>query len=74
MVLLPTAGCSVLVLLVTIIPDGPIHSVVTVTRISTVVLNSTLQVILAADPTGRTGLSGTLVTVTLGDGTAQKEN
>ena len=61
-----------LVLSVTIIPDGPIHSVVTVSGISTIVLNSMVQVTLAADPTGRTGLSGTLVIVTLGDGTAQK--
>ena len=34
--------------------------------------SSSAQVALAADPTGGTGLSGTLVIVTLGDGTAQK--
>ena len=60
-------GCVVLVV---INPAGPVHSVTTVTGISTTGHNSTAQVTLTADPTGRIGLSGTLVTVTdVGDGT-----
>ena len=60
-------------MLVVINPAGPVHTVVTVTGISTAGLNSTVQVIVTADPTGRTGLSGALVTVTdVGDGTDEK--
>ena len=65
--MLSTTGCAVLDV---INPAGPVHTVVTVTGISTTGLNSTVQVIETADPTGRIGLSGTLVTVTdVGDGT-----
>jgi hypothetical protein len=59
--------------LVVINPAGPVHSVTTVTAISTIGLNSTAQVTVVADPTGRIGLSGTLVTVTDVGGTAKKK-
>lgn len=61
-------------MLVVIKPAGPVHTVTTVTGISTIGLNSTAQVTVTSDPTGRIGLSGTLVTVTdVGDGTDEKE-
>ena len=52
-------------------PAGPVHSVFTVTRTFTTGLNSTVQVRVTVDPTGRMGLTGSLVTVTeVGAGTA----
>ena len=61
MVVLPITGCAVLVV---INPFGPVHTVLTVTRTSTAGLNSTVQVRVTSDPTGRIGLTGSLVTVT----------
>ena len=61
-------------MLVVINPFGPVHTVFRVTGTSTAGLNSTVQVKVTADPTGRTGLAVSLVTVTdVGDGTNQKK-
>ena len=43
-------------MLVVINPAGPVHTVFTVTGISTAGLNSTVQVRVTADPIGRMGL------------------
>ena len=70
LVLFPITGCAILVV---ISPAGTVHNVVTVTGKSTIGLNSTVQVKVTADPTGRIGLSGTLVTLTdVGEGTDEK--
>ena len=61
-VVLPITGCAVLVVILN--PAGPVHTVVTVTGMSTAGFNSTVQVRVTADPTGRIGLTGELVTVT----------
>ena len=53
--MLPIIGCAVLVV---INPAGPVHTVVTVTGISTSGLNSTVQVIVTADPIGRMMIPG----------------
>ena len=44
--------------------SGPVHTVFTVTGTSTAGLNSTVQVRVTSDPTGRMGLTGLLVTFT----------
>ena len=49
-------------MLVVINPAGPVHIVFTVTGTSTDGLNSTVQVRVTSDPTGRTGLVLSLVT------------
>ena len=53
-------------------PSGPVHTVLTVTGTSTAGLNSTVQVRVISDPTGRMGLTGSLVTITeVGSGTGR---
>ena len=57
-------------MLVVINPAGPVHTVFTVTGRSTAGLKSTVQVRVTVDPTGRIGLTGTLVIFTeVGAGT-----
>lgn len=51
--MLPITGCAVLVVVKS---AGPLHTVFTVTGISTAGLNSTVQVRVTADPIGRMGL------------------
>ena len=52
------------------LPAGSISRTFTVTGTSTAGLNSTVQVKVTSDPTGRMGLTGLLVTVTkVGTGT-----
>lgn len=46
------------------IPFGPVHTMFTVTGISTTGLNSTSQVKVTSDPTGRMGFGLLLVTST----------
>ena len=54
-------------------PSGPVHTVFTITGTSTAGLNSTVQVRVTFDLTGRTGLTGLLVTLTeVGTGTGDK--
>ena len=50
LIMLFITGCAVLVI---INPEGPVHSVTTVTGIFTTGLSSTMQDIVTADPTGR---------------------
>ena len=51
-------------------PFGPVHTVFTVTGTSTVELNSTVQVRVTSDPTGRIGLTRSLeMATTIGLGT-----
>ena len=53
-------------------PSGPVHTVFTVTRSGTTTagLNSTVQVRVTSDPTGRIGLTGSLeMATTIGLGT-----
>ena len=58
---LPITGCEVLVVL-ELIPSGPLHIMFTVTGTSIALLNSTVQVrVTLAVPIGRMGLVGTLV-------------
>ena len=65
-VLLPIAPLDILN------PAGPDHTVFTVTGTSTAALNSTLQVRVMSDPTGRMGLTELLATVTnVGAGTVR---
>ena len=67
--MLPAIACAVLVVLN---PAGPVHTVFTVTGTSTAGLNSTVQVRVTGDPTGRIGLGRSLVTLTeVGAGTAR---
>ena len=68
--MLPTTGCAVLII---INPSGPLHSVVTVTGISTDGLNTTVQVRIMVDPIKWMGLVrlGTIVT-DVGAGTVRK--
>ena len=47
-------------------PSGPVHIVVTVTGTSTAGSKSTVQVRVTSDPTGHTGLAGSLLTTTVG--------
>ena len=56
--------------------SGPVHTVSTVTGISTDGLNSTVQVrVTPADPIGRNGLAWSLVTLTeIGAGTKCNRN
>ena len=69
--MLSPSGCAMLVIMN---PAGPVHSVVTVTGISTTEPSSTVQVTVTADPTGLIGLIGILVTVTdVGGGTSKIE-
>ena len=69
--MLPIASCAVLA---SLNPAGPVHAVVTFTETSTNELNSTVQVKVTVDATGRTGPTGTLVTITdVGDGTEMVE-
>ena len=70
LVVLPITGCAVLVV---INPAGPVHIVVTVTGTSTAGLNSTVQIRVTADPIGRMGLVGVLVTTIIGLGTAREK-
>ena len=50
--------------------SGPVHTVFTVTGTSTDGFNFTVQVrVTLADPTGWTGLTGSLNTITMGTGT-----
>ena len=68
-ILLPGTDC---VLLDSLKPAGPDHTVLTVNGTSTAALNSTLQVRVTSDPTGRMGLTELLVTVTdVGAGTVR---
>ena len=64
--LLPITGCAVLVI---ITPPGPVHTVFTVTGTSTNGLNSTVQVRVMVESTGRTGLGELLVTMADNSGT-----
>ena len=70
--MLPITSCAVLVVTN---PLGPVHIVFTVTETSTTKLNSTMQVRVMADPTGRIGVAGELlVTITeIGAGTKKQE-
>ena len=64
-VLLPITDCAVLVL---INLAGPVHTVFTVTGISTAELNLTVQVRLGEDPANTGTMEGVTVTV-IGAGT-----
>ena len=68
--MLPITGCAVLVV---INPAGPVHTVFTVTGISTDGLNSTVQVRVTEPPTTMVP-AWLLVILTAGDGTAREEN
>ena len=69
--MLPITGCAVLVV---INPSGPVHIVFNINDIPSTRLNSTEQVRVTLDPTGRMGLGLLLVTVTEeGAGTGEKK-
>ena len=58
-----------------ITPSGPVHTVLTVTGTSTAGLNTTVQVRVTSDPTGRIGEAGILVIfIELGAGTIERRD
>lgn len=62
-------------MLVIINPAGPVHTVFTVTGISTAGLKYTVHIRVIEEPIGRIGLRTLLDTITkMGDGTARKNN
>ena len=71
MVVFPITGCAVLVV---INPAGPVTTVFSVSDIPSTGLNSTMQVRVTLDPTGRMGLTWSLETDTdNGAGTGEKK-
>ena len=58
--MLPITGCAALIIINLF---GPVHAVVTVTGAFTAGVISTVQIRVTSDPTGRMGLTGSLVTI-----------
>ena len=58
--MLSITGCAALIV---INLSGPVHAVVTVTGAFTAGVISTVQIRVTSDPTGRMGLTGSLVTI-----------